>query len=290
MNNSEILFIYDAKQTNPNGDMDNQNKPRMDYDRMVNLSSDVRLKRYIRDYLQEYENEELFITSEAENSKDRGEQLKKLKKEHKDLIDVRLFGAVFAESGANTHLTGAVQFTWGYSLNKVELEETKTITSSFGSGEGIGKDYRVKYSLLAYSGSLNAKIGEKSNLTEKDVKLFDKAMINAIPACRTRSKTGQTPRLYLRVEMKDNKSFLKDLREYLFLEYKEDLYDIKDIELCIGGLKEYLDKNKEKIETVYYYIDDMIKKTDKEDMKIENIFSGNSIELKDEYFNNIGEE
>jgi len=42
--NSEILFIYDAEKTNPNGDMDNQNKPRMDWDTNTNLVSDVRLK------------------------------------------------------------------------------------------------------------------------------------------------------------------------------------------------------------------------------------------------------
>ena len=50
-NNSEILFIYDAKMCNPNGDPDDENKPRMDYDRNINLVSDLRLKRYIRDYL-----------------------------------------------------------------------------------------------------------------------------------------------------------------------------------------------------------------------------------------------
>jgi len=49
--NSDILFIYDAKLCNPNGDPDDENKPRMDYDTHRNLVSDVRLKRYIRDYL-----------------------------------------------------------------------------------------------------------------------------------------------------------------------------------------------------------------------------------------------
>ena len=29
-NNHELLFIYDAKMCNPNGDPDNENKPRMD--------------------------------------------------------------------------------------------------------------------------------------------------------------------------------------------------------------------------------------------------------------------
>ncbi|KUK99827.1 MAG: CRISPR-associated protein, Csh2 family, partial [Methanomicrobiales archaeon 53_19] len=42
-NNSDILFIYDARMSNPNGDPDDENKPRMDYNRNINLVSDVRL-------------------------------------------------------------------------------------------------------------------------------------------------------------------------------------------------------------------------------------------------------
>jgi len=50
-NNSDFLFLYDAAQCNPNGDPDQENKPRMDYDTRTNLVTDTRLKRYIRDYL-----------------------------------------------------------------------------------------------------------------------------------------------------------------------------------------------------------------------------------------------
>lgn len=49
--NSDFIFIYDAKMANPNGDPDEENRPRMDYDRGINLVSDLRAKRYIRDYL-----------------------------------------------------------------------------------------------------------------------------------------------------------------------------------------------------------------------------------------------
>jgi len=269
--NSEILYIYDAVRTNPNGDMDNQNKPRLDYDDMTNLVSDVRLKRYVRDYLNLYHDQELFITEEAEDAKKRGEQLKKSKKKHEELIDVRLFGAVYAESGNNTHLTGPVQFTWGSSLNRVELQESKTITSSFSSGEGVGKDYRVKYSILGFSGSLNGKIGEKARLTEDDVKLLDKAMIEAIPLSRTRSKVGQTPRLYLRVELKEGNYFLKDLREYIDISEKEGLSSIKDVRLEVEPLKIYLEKNKGKISKVFYYLDDLLCGKDGKELKIEDI-------------------
>ena len=54
VNNSEILFLYDCKECNPNGDPDNENKPRMDMARERLLVSDVRLKRYIRDYFLHY--------------------------------------------------------------------------------------------------------------------------------------------------------------------------------------------------------------------------------------------
>src|SRR6056297_3344634 len=97
--NSEILFLYDAKMTNPNGDMDNENKPRMDYDTNTNLVSDVRLKRYLRDYFESGLGKEIFITEKAEKSEDRARQLKEDKLEYTDLIDVQLFGAVFAAKG-----------------------------------------------------------------------------------------------------------------------------------------------------------------------------------------------
>lgn len=50
-NNSDFLFLYEAKNCNPNGDPDQENKPRMDYDTKTNLVTDVRVKRFLRDYL-----------------------------------------------------------------------------------------------------------------------------------------------------------------------------------------------------------------------------------------------
>ncbi len=267
--NSEILFIYDAKMTNPNGDMDNENKPRMDYDTNTNLVSDVRLKRYLRDYFEKQLGEPIFITENANDAKDRGKQLKDDGKTHKDLIDCRMFGAVFAETGGSDHLTGPIQFNWGYSLNKVELNESTTITSSFSSGEGVGKDYRVKYSLIAFNGAVNANTAKHTGLTDEDISVFDKAMINAIPFCRTRSKIGQTPRLYLRVELGDNKTFLKDLRE-LLLPVADDDFKVRwigEIKIDMNGLVEYLKKFDNKIEKLHYWKDEAFQLKGWEDME-----------------------
>jgi len=63
-NRSELLFLYDITDANPNGDPLNENRPRMDEETEVNIVTDVRLKRTIRDYLSEYLMEEVFIKEE----------------------------------------------------------------------------------------------------------------------------------------------------------------------------------------------------------------------------------
>ncbi len=49
--NSDFLFLYEAVKCNPNGDPDMENKPRIDYETQTNLVTDLRVKRFIRDYL-----------------------------------------------------------------------------------------------------------------------------------------------------------------------------------------------------------------------------------------------
>lgn len=64
--NSDFIFLYDATLCNPNGDPDQENKPRMDYDTSTNLVTDTRVKRYIRDYLKDM-GEEIFVDMEGES-------------------------------------------------------------------------------------------------------------------------------------------------------------------------------------------------------------------------------
>ncbi|HOL21319.1 MAG TPA: type I-B CRISPR-associated protein Cas7/Csh2 [bacterium] len=59
-NRSEIVFIYDVRNANPNGDVE-ENRPRIDEDTGINIVTDVRLKRTIRDYLYKHRNQEIFV-------------------------------------------------------------------------------------------------------------------------------------------------------------------------------------------------------------------------------------
>ncbi len=65
-NNSDFLFLYEAINCNPNGDPDQENKPRMDYDTKTNLVTDVRVKRYLRDYLKT-QGKEIFVDMEGDS-------------------------------------------------------------------------------------------------------------------------------------------------------------------------------------------------------------------------------
>ncbi|NSW90408.1 MAG: type I-B CRISPR-associated protein Cas7/Csh2 [Firmicutes bacterium] len=264
MNNSEILFLYDAKFTNPNGDPDEENRPRMDYDREINLVSDLRLKRYIRDYL--FDNgHDIFVRKVDDKSvtpKARVDELKNFTEEEifNAWVDVRLFGATMPVKNENKSFIGPVQFNWGYSLNKVELLEA-SITSHFSAGEQkgqgtIGKDFRVKYSFIAFFGVISGKRAEHTRLSESDIKLLDEAMKYAIPLQATRSKIGQYPRLYMRVEYKDDRSIIGDFRKHLKLvEKNPSIRDIDELYIEIGNLINEFKANKNKIYKIAYFMD-----------------------------------
>ena len=61
---SEILFMWDARLCNPNGDMSMDNAPRFDDVDEKAIVSDVRVKRTIRDDLQYRKDHRIFINNE----------------------------------------------------------------------------------------------------------------------------------------------------------------------------------------------------------------------------------
>mgnify|MGYP001288824441 CR=1 FL=1 len=61
LNRSEILFLYDVTDANPNGDPVDENKPRIDEETGINMVTDVRLKRTVRDYLHSLKQKSVFV-------------------------------------------------------------------------------------------------------------------------------------------------------------------------------------------------------------------------------------
>jgi|SRR6056297_95112 len=263
MNNGQILYLYDAKLTNPNGDPDEENRPRMDGIQEKNLVTDLRLKRYVRDFALD-QGHEIYVQKVENKHVTSEERIKGMTPDEavKNFMDIRLFGATVTKKGDNRSYIGPVQFNWGYSLNRVELVES-SITSHFSSKSGnkqgsIGKDYRVKYSFIAFSGTISGNRGKEVNLCQEDIEFLDKSMVKAIPLLSTRSKIGQYPRLYLRLTFIDNETMLKDLRTLIKLKKEEDIFDINEVKLDVKELVDYLLGKKELIKKIYIFQDESL--------------------------------
>src|SRR5690554_803050 len=142
---SELVFLYDIKDASPNGDPLDMNKPRIDEETGVNIVTDVRFKRTIRDYfyeakgyngkdekdifVREIKNEDGTIQDGKARAKDFKENPEKILK---TCIDVRLFGGVIPLSNDSITYTGPVQFQMGRSLHPVEMKHIKG-TGAFAS-------------------------------------------------------------------------------------------------------------------------------------------------------------
>ncbi|HOA97522.1 MAG TPA: type I-B CRISPR-associated protein Cas7/Csh2, partial [Acetivibrio saccincola] len=192
-NRQEILFLYDVTDANPNGDPLDENKPRIDEETGINIVTDVRLKRTIRDYLYSYkgfdgtDGKDIFvreIKSEKGGIKDGKARAKDFNENLENIlemaIDIRLFGGVIPLDKASITFTGPVQFNMGRSLNKVSLKHIKG-TGAFASKEGkdqktFREEYILPYSLIAFHGIVNENAAKETRLTDEDVDLMDEAM------------------------------------------------------------------------------------------------------------------
>jgi CRISPR-associated protein Csh2 len=106
-NRSEIIFLYDTTNCNPNGDPMDANRPRINEETGKCMVTDVRLKRTVRDYLYEkgYNSElqeslgDIFVRDEhgkVVTGTKRAKSYNNIIDFKQKFIDVRLFGAVSA--------------------------------------------------------------------------------------------------------------------------------------------------------------------------------------------------
>ena len=279
---SEILFLYDCKNCNPNGDPNNGNQPRLHEATRTCLVTDVRLKRTVRDYLMEkgYDgstpDKDIFIRDEdgvpitgAERSKTYTSKINFAEK----FIDVRLFGGVSAPKGLKKgdkkvfNLTGPVQFGMGTSLHPVEMNYIKG-TGAFASKEDAGnktfrEEYNITYGLIGFHGVINEQAARHTGLTEADVAELTEALWAGTKGLLSRSKKGHMPRLLLKIDYSEPLFFIGDLLERLSLQNEEnidykELTDVSDYVLDVTTLNEVLRTNADKIAGISVQQDDRL--------------------------------
>lgn len=214
---SEILFCYESTYSIPNGDPFT-GEQRYDEETKRVLVSDVRIKRFIRDYLNASGNEIYVLLDRSNATKDGKEsgaaaRIKTLKQNYpnksakevlKQCIDVRLFGGISTEEGDAANITGPVQFALlNPSLNEVDLrmhQNTCVFPSQIKNEQGtIGTTTVVPYCVNQIHGWINPYSAEHTRLTEPDVALMFKALWESINCANTRTKSNQNSLLLLQI-------------------------------------------------------------------------------------------
>ncbi|MBU0992174.1 MAG: type I-B CRISPR-associated protein Cas7/Csh2 [Proteobacteria bacterium] len=285
---SEILFMWDARMCNPNGDMSADNAPRFDDVDEKAIVSDVRPKRTVRDDLQYRKQEHIFINNEeilkgGLKAEERFTQLKdsfKDKKEDKDVflscIDNRLFGGVAPKS--NIQLIGAAQFSWTKSLNKTETV-LKPGTGAFATKDADGgakfkKTFRadnyIPYGLFALYGTVNRIHVQNCQTLETDIITMLDSLWNGTKFLNTRSKQGQKPRFLLRIVYKPESIYFIGLLDELVrlndMDNSGNIREIDEASIDFSRLVQAITKAKGQIEKVMIVMDESMAKY-KEDFK-----------------------
>jgi len=307
-NRSEIVFLYDAVDANPNGNpLSGANRPRIDPQTQQAIVTDVRLKRYLRDQLDD-DGHGVYIRNVQEDGDQytRGQlledRLKKVDPDDYDLdndeeadrfredvfgeflnesVDVRYFGATMSVDTDEVyakhlpdHFTGPVQFSPGKSMHAVnENEEYDSLTSVIATQENKQQggfdldDHRIQYGLIRFHGLVDEHGAADTNLTEADVERLDTLCWRAIKnQTISRSKVGQEPRLYCRVEYADESFHLGGLDRDLELDDEhskpdEELRTVRDLTLDVAGLVNRLDEASDRIDRVRFVASDVLQLT-----------------------------
>jgi len=286
----EFIFLYDVTNANPNGDPLDENKPRIDEESGLNIVTDVRLKRTIRDYLFNYKGHngengrDIFVRQiEGKGGKGLQDGIARVGNFGNDAakilqscIDIRLFGGVLPMKGDSFRYTGPVQFKMGRSLHRVTLTHIQG-TGAFASKEGreqntFREEYILPYSLICFYGVVNENAARHTGLTQADVEEMFEALWEGTKNLISRSKMGHMPRLLLRLRHQAPNFFIGDLDHRVRLAPKdpktpdeevvdESLRRIDDFKVDLSALQAVLDAHRDKVGQIDLKTDDRVEVT-----------------------------
>jgi CRISPR-associated protein Csd2 len=223
-NRYDFVYFFDCTDGNPNGDPDSDNSPRIDPETFQGLVSDVCLKRKIRDYIYQCQQEngviakgyDVFVlagnTLES-RQKQPFEHLKgAITPEGKDtkpadiqkardwmcqnFFDVRTFGAVMSTTSFNCgQVRGPLQLTFSRSVDRIFTTEHTISRQAFTgekdikSGTGtFGRKHTVAYGLYRAQGFLNPVFARQTGFSNEDLDLVWKALANMFDIDRSAAR------------------------------------------------------------------------------------------------------
>ncbi len=286
---SEILFLYESTYSVPNGDPFT-GEQRYDEETKRILVSDVRIKRFVRDYLYDT-GQDVYVRNDRSNVKQatkegdaesgaaarfntlelqfpKGTAAQQILA---SMIDVRLFGGISTKTGNAVNLTGPVQFALlNPSLHSVELrmhQNTSVFSSSTEKSRGaIGTTTVVPYALNQIHGWINPYSAQHTGLSDEDIQTLFSALWASINNANTRTKSNQSSLLLLQIVYSDPKKKLYGLDRLIKIVSQNDkrgeqLRCRDDYSINFSGLLEAVD-NSDVVKEIRFYTDDPIIKTE----------------------------
>lgn len=227
-NRYEFLYYVACTNSNPNGDPDMGNTPRLDPETMQGYISDVATKRRIRNYVQAAHGDEPGMNiiiqqgtninrhiAEArqaagvEGAKDKNAVYAGRKKACELFYDVRTFGAVMSTGPNAGQVRGPVQITFGKSLDPVlpldisitrmaatlgdkdkSLKEYTEVEEKANEDElrTMGRKQLIPFGLYEVRGFISANLAAETGFDDHDLEVLFEAILNMYEHDRSASK------------------------------------------------------------------------------------------------------
>jgi CRISPR-associated protein Csd2 len=211
MNRYDFIFLFDAKDANPNGDPDAGNLPRVDAETGNGLVTDVCLKRKIRNFVALknggespygiYFSEKAVLNNlhlqayEAIGEKPEPKKLPKDVEKARQLTafmcrnfyDIRTFGAVMSTEVNCGQVRGPVQLSFARSIDPIVASEHAITRSSVtnakdleqGKDRTMGRKFTIPYALYQAQGFVNPFLAEQTGFGDGDLDLLWESLTNA---------------------------------------------------------------------------------------------------------------
>ncbi|MCK5783991.1 MAG: type I-C CRISPR-associated protein Cas7/Csd2 [Desulfobacterales bacterium] len=206
-NRYEFVLLFDVKNGNPNGDPDGGNLPRIDPETGHGITTDVCIKRKVRNYVELikqdqfpfniYVKEKGILTERrapayktVADEKDKATKISKARAWMcQNFFDVRTFGAVMSTKENNCgQVRGPVQFAFSQSIDPVvpleatitrmAVETRKEADAQGGDNRTMGRKTYIPYGLYRLHGFISAPLAKQTGFTEDDLMLLWDALVN----------------------------------------------------------------------------------------------------------------
>lgn len=205
-------------------------------------------------------------------------------------VDVKNFGATFAEKGNNISITGAVQFGQGFNKYEETAPQEQQILSPFRGPKGKDGEEAKNSSLgtkivsdeahYFYPFTINPKaykeyieLGVTEGYTEEDYQKFKKAALSAATSFATNAKAGCENEFGLFVETRED-VYLPNLAESILFEQRGN--DKNVIFVQCGKLLKELGESIRNVE-IFYNTYTTVVQTDISNVKQYDIFTGKEL-------------